>query len=81
MAQLVARLHGMQKVRGSSPLGSTALFLRCCQIYGRVHLKKSKLVHTSLTDQGPYFVSLGTGPIGKGYTAAFALPSPEFDSR
>ena len=26
MAQLVARLHGMQKVRGSNPLSSTAFF-------------------------------------------------------
>jgi hypothetical protein len=26
MAQLVARLHGMQKVRGSNPLSSTGFF-------------------------------------------------------
>jgi hypothetical protein len=26
MAQLVARLHGMQKVRGSNPLSSTTFF-------------------------------------------------------
>ena len=26
MAQLVARLHGMQKVRGSNPLSSTRFF-------------------------------------------------------
>src|SRR5215469_10049891 len=28
MAQLVARLHGMQKVRGSNPLSSTRSFVR-----------------------------------------------------
>jgi prephenate dehydrogenase len=32
MAQLVARLHGMQKVRGSNPLSSTS-FRICVRLF------------------------------------------------
>jgi hypothetical protein len=32
MAQLVARLHGMQKVRGSNPLSSTGFSDLCSMV-------------------------------------------------
>jgi hypothetical protein len=35
MAQLVARLHGMQKVRGSNPLSSTG-FSSLCSIFSDI---------------------------------------------
>ena len=33
MAQLVARLNGIQKVRGSNPLGSTKKYRAFCTIF------------------------------------------------
>lgn len=33
MAQLVARLNGIQKVRGSNPLGSTKKYHTSCMIF------------------------------------------------
>lgn len=33
MAQLVARLNGIQKVRGSNPLGSTTKYHTSCMVF------------------------------------------------
>jgi hypothetical protein len=40
MAQLVARLHGMQKVRGSNPLSSTSTFSQVRRVEYRMQLPR-----------------------------------------